>query len=101
MLAALAVLLLQSPDPRAARMDSLFSAMTAATPGCAAGALMDGTWLHAKGYGSADVNRHIPITPTTVFNVGSVSKQFTALSIALLAKDGKLSLDDRASKYLP
>jgi len=72
-----------------------------ATPGCALGVLKDGKVLYSQGYGLADVEHSIPITPTTVFHIASVSKQFTALSIYLLANEGKLSIDDDVRKYLP
>ncbi len=89
-------------DPRAARMDSIFAAFDRTTsPGCAAGALQHGAWIHARGYGMADLDRGVPITPSSVFYTGSVSKQFTAMSIALLSRDGILGLDEPARKYLP
>lgn len=92
----------QTADPRAARMDSIFHAIDrTASPGCAAGALQNGRFLHARGYGMADLERGTVITGQTVFYTGSVSKQFTAMSLALLARDGRLSLDDPARKYLP
>ena len=55
----------------------------------------------AKGYGSADLEHDIPITAETIFEAGSVSKQFTAAAVLLLARDGKLSLDDPVRKYVP
>lgn len=90
-------------DPAmAARVDSLFSRFTAAgSPGCALGVMRDGELAYAKGYGLANVELGVPITPATVFDLGSVSKQFTALAVVLLARDGKLSLDDEIQKYLP
>lgn len=92
----------QAPDPRPARVDSIFASMDRTTlPGCAVGAVQNGKFLHRRGYGMADVERGVPITTETVFYTGSVSKQFTAMSIALLARDGKLSLDDSARKYVP
>jgi CubicO group peptidase (beta-lactamase class C family) len=57
--------------------------------------------LFSKGYGLANVEYDIPNTPTTIFHVASVSKQFTAFAIALLAEEGKLSLDDDIRKHLP
>ena len=81
-------------------LDGLFSAWTRATPGCAVGvASGDSTVLRA--YGMADLERNVPITPETVFEAGSVAKQFTAAAVLLLARDGKLSLDDSVRKYLP
>jgi CubicO group peptidase (beta-lactamase class C family) len=72
-----------------------------ATPGCALGVLRDGQMLYAHGYGLADVEHSVPITSTTVFHIDSLAKQFTAFAIYLLAKDGKLSIDDDIRKYLP
>ena len=70
-------------------------------PGAALGIFQDGRIVYARGYGSANLEYNIPITPQTVFRVGSVSKQFTAMCIALLAEQGKLSLDDDIRKFLP
>lgn len=103
----LAALLVAAPlaaqsDPRAASVDSIFAAMDRTSgPGCAVGAVRDGRFLVRKGYGMADLEQGIAITPATVFYMGSVSKQFTAMSIALLARDGALGLDDPARKYVP
>lgn len=70
-------------------------------PGCAVGIARGGTTLLERGYGMADIAGERPITPATILESGSVAKQFTATSILLLARDGKLSLDDDARKYLP
>jgi CubicO group peptidase (beta-lactamase class C family) len=84
------------------KTDAAFAAWAKpATPGCALGVLRDGTMLYSHGYGLADVEHSVPITPTTVFHVASVSKQFTALAIYILVNEGKLSLDDDIRKYLP
>ncbi|MGB3862244.1 MAG: serine hydrolase, partial [Candidatus Aminicenantaceae bacterium] len=71
------------------------------SPGVALGIFQDGRILYARGYGAANLEYNIPITPQTVFRVGSVSKQFTAMCIALLAEQGKLSLDDDIRQHLP
>lgn len=85
-----------------ARIDSVFVRFTApGSPGCALGVMRDGRLVYAKGYGLASIELNHPITPSTVFDIGSVSKQFTALAVVLLARDGKLSLDDEIQKYLP
>lgn len=63
--------------------------------------IRDGQVIYKHGYGTADLDHDIPIGPNTVFHVASVSKQFTAAAILLLAQDGKLSLDDDIRKYLP
>ncbi len=83
-----------------ARVDSVFSAYSSDSPGCALGVFRNGQMAYSRGYGMANVELGVPITPEHVFYVGSVSKQFTAMSIALLAKDGKLSLDDDVRKHI-
>ncbi len=71
------------------------------SPGCALGIVKDGSFVYKRGYGMANLDYNIPISPDTSFYIASVSKQFTAMSIALLARDGKISLDDDIRKYLP
>jgi CubicO group peptidase (beta-lactamase class C family) len=71
------------------------------SPGCALGIYQGGQIVYKRGYGMADLNDDVPITPATVFHVASMSKQFTAASIVLLAQQGKLSLDDDVRKYIP
>ena len=71
------------------------------SPGCALGIYQDGRIVYKHGYGMANLNDDVPITPATVFHVASMSKQFTAASILLLAQQGKLSLDDDVHKYIP
>ena len=63
------------------------------SPGCALAIIKDGQIIYKHGYGTADLERNVPITPATVFDIGSIAKQFTAMSTALLARQGKLSLD--------
>jgi CubicO group peptidase (beta-lactamase class C family) len=88
-------------DPLTAHVDSVFSRYTAGTPGCAVGVYRNGAIAFAKGYGLANLEYDVPITPTTPFIVGSVSKQFTAAAIALLVEDKRISLDDDVRKYVP
>jgi len=71
------------------------------SPGCALGVYRDGEIVYKHGYGMANLNDDVPITPATVFHVASMSKQFMAASIVLLAQQGKLSLDDDVRKYIP
>jgi CubicO group peptidase (beta-lactamase class C family) len=86
----------------ASRVDQLFSRFDRPdSPGCALGVIKDGKLIYKKGYGMANLEYDIPITPTTVFNVASASTQFTAMSVLLLARQGKLRLDDDIRKYLP
>ncbi len=85
-----------------ARVDSLFAAWDKRdTPGCALAVVQDGKIIYKRGYGMANLEYGIRNTPATIFHVASVSKQFTAFAIHLLAQEGKLSLDDDARKYLP
>jgi CubicO group peptidase (beta-lactamase class C family) len=89
-------------DDRATRTDRIFAAFDRPdSPGCAVVVLRDGKVVHRRGYGRAHLEWDAPITAETVFHVASVSKQFTALAVCLLAEDGKLSLDDDVRKHLP
>ncbi len=91
-----------SPDSLSHRVDALFSQWAHGdTPGCAVAVSRDGKILYEHGYGMADIEHGVPISPATVFSIASVSKQFTAFAIYLLAKEGKLSLDDDVRKYVP
>jgi CubicO group peptidase (beta-lactamase class C family) len=89
-------------DERPARVDSIFSpyARTDA-PGCAVSVTKSGKILYARGYGMADVAHGIPLTAQTPLHIASTSKQFTALAILLLERDGKLRLDDDVRQYVP
>jgi CubicO group peptidase (beta-lactamase class C family) len=69
-------------------------------PAVALVVMKDGAVTRAQGYGFADVENRVPTTPETVFKIGSVSKQFIATAIMLLVQDGRLSVDDRVSKYI-
>lgn len=71
------------------------------SPGCAIAVSRDGQQVLARGYGMANLEYSVPMSPATVSETGSVAKQFTAAAIALLAQQGKLSLDDPVRKYLP
>jgi CubicO group peptidase (beta-lactamase class C family) len=90
----------QSPDLGAVA-DRVFAQWTKDTPGCAAGVAQGGRTLLTRGYGMANLETGTPITAETIFESGSVAKQFTASAILLLMHDGKLRLDDRVQKYLP
>ena len=70
-------------------------------PGVALAITQDGAILYEQGYGSANLEYDIPITPETIFHVASVSKQFTAFAVTMLAAEGALSLDDDVRKYIP
>ena len=91
----------QAPQERIERtIDSLF-AEYANTPGAAVAVVRNGEIGFLKGYGVANLEYETPITPRTVFNIASVSKQFTAFAIYLLERRGRLSLDDDIRKYVP
>ncbi|MEZ5345918.1 MAG: serine hydrolase domain-containing protein [Pyrinomonadaceae bacterium] len=79
----------------------MFSAYGDDTPGVAVSVVKDGNIVFEKGYGLANLEYKTPIKPSTVFHTASVSKQFTAFSILLLEKQGKLSLEDDIRKYIP
>lgn len=95
-------LLAQTPTDSVAAVDELFAEWHAATaPGCAVGVARAGRTLVSRAYGIADLEHGIPNTPETIFEAGSVAKQFTAAAIVLLALDGMLSLDDYVRRYVP
>src|SRR5215471_11305669 len=103
---ALLLILLLASDLRAqpskeAETDRIFSAFNTHTPGCAVGVAYRGDVVLRSAYGMADLERNVPITADTVFESGSVAKQFTATALLLLAQRGKISLDDPLRKYLP
>ena len=84
------------------RIDSVFSQFDGTNrPGCALGVGQGGVPVYARGYGMSDLQHGVPITPQSIFHVASVSKQFTAFAVGLLAQDGKISLDDDVRKYIP
>ena len=89
-------------DARALRADSVFQRFDRTdSPGCALGVYQDGKILYARGYGMASLEHGVAMSPRSVLDVGSISKQFTAMSILMLQKEGKLSLDDPIRKYIP
>ena len=90
------------PDSVTKKIDSLFIKWnTSISPGCSIGIVRNDSLIYAKGYGMANLEYGIPIASETIFHMASVSKQFTAWSIILLARQGKLQLDDDIHKYLP
>ena len=85
-----------------ARVDKLFAQFDKKdSPGCALAVVRDGKIIYKRGYGMADLEHDVPLTPQSVLYIGSTSKQFAAASVALLAGQGKLSLDDNVRKYVP
>ena len=83
-------------------IDSIFSAMdTGTTPGCALSVMRNGSPIYEQGYGMANLEYGIPVTPKSIFHVASVSKHFTAMAVELLVNDGKVSWDDDIRTYVP
>ncbi len=81
-------------------VDPLFSGLGAGQPGCAVGVIHNGEYVLRKGYGLANLEHNVPIRSNTVFRTGSVSKQFTAFAVALLAERGDVDLDADVRTYL-
>jgi CubicO group peptidase (beta-lactamase class C family) len=71
------------------------------SPGCALGVIKHGELIYRRGYGMANLEHSIPIDANSVFDVGSMSKQFTAACIVLLSQQGRLSLSDDVRRYIP
>ena len=92
----------QLPDSQRVAINRVFAPWTSTTgPGCAVGVSRNDNVVFENGYGMANLEHDVPIMPTTIFHVASVSKQFTAAAVMLLVADGKLSLDDDIRKYVP
>ncbi len=77
------------------------SSVTTSSPGCAVGVSLNGQSVFEKAFGMADLEHSVANTPQTIFESGSVAKQFTAAALVFLQQDGKLSLDDPVRKYIP
>jgi CubicO group peptidase (beta-lactamase class C family) len=105
-LVALALSLAAAPVPAQStpeqRVDSLFGQFNRApSPGVAISVVRDGRVVLAKGYGLASIEHRVPITPATVFDLASVSKQFTGMLVAMLVDEGRIALSDDVRKYIP
>lgn len=70
-------------------------------PGLALAVMRDGQIIKAQGYGLSNIELNVPISPQTIFQSGSVGKQFTATGIMMLVEEGKVGLDDKLAKYFP
>jgi len=89
-------------DEQTDKVDKLFAPWDKPdSPGCALIVIQDGKIIYKKGYGMANLEHSVPITPQSVFYIGSVSKQFVSFCVALLFQQGKISLDDDIGKYVP
>ncbi|MGH9335762.1 MAG: serine hydrolase domain-containing protein, partial [Vicinamibacteria bacterium] len=89
-------------DSRRAQVDAVFADYQRTdSPGCALGVFNRGGIEYARGYGMANLELGAAITPSTVFDIGSTSKQFTVFAVLLLEQDGKLRIEDEVRKYVP
>lgn len=89
-------------DDRPDRIDALFEQLREGDrPGLAVAVIENGETVFARGYGLASLEHRIPITPSTVFDIASISKQFAGLSVAMLVEEGAISLDDDVRTHLP
>lgn len=89
-------------DVATQKVDQIFSVYDKpGSPGCSLGVIRNGDFIYRKTYGSANLELEVPLSPQSVFYMGSVSKQFTAAAIVLAAEQGYLSLDDDVHKYVP
>src|SRR3954467_6583369 len=96
------ILLLCPAAARADAIDDYAAAQLAKhhVPGMAVAVVKDGKPVKVKGYGLADVEHNVPVTDDTVFQLASVTKQFTAAAVMQLVEDGRVSLDDAVSKHV-
>ncbi len=84
------------------KIDKLFAEYNESnSPGCVVGIIKNGRFIYRRGFGLANLEHEIPITPKSAFYIASTSKQFTAMSALLLAAQGKISLDEDIRTYLP
>ena len=89
-------------DDIRARVDGVFAPWdTVETPGCALGIYREGELVYAHGFGMSNLEHGIPIAPSSIFHIASISKQFTDMCVALLAADGAIDIDDDIRLYVP
>ncbi len=89
-----------SSDTFSNSIDNLFGNRSL-KPGCAVGVIEDGKYIHKRGYGYANLEHEIKIDADTIFRIGSVSKQFTTMAIAILEEKGLLSFEDEMKTHIP
>lgn len=93
---------MQEKDDRAQKVDKVFSQFEGeGSPGAAVAVVQGGEVIYKQGYGLANLEYDIPNSPSTIFHIASVSKQFTCFAALLLAEEGKLTMDDDVRKYIP
>ena len=93
---------LTAPADARVKVDKIFERYNHTdSPGCVAGATIDGAPVFSGAYGMADLEHGIALAPESVLEPGSIAKQFTAAAVLLLVQQGKLALDDPVRKYIP
>lgn len=99
-----ALLLLATPayaQDNTAEIDRIFGFATPETPGCAVGVSQNGSVVVNRAYGLADVERRVPLSPRSLFDIGSTQKQFVAAALLRLVEDGRLALSDDIRRHIP
>ena len=91
----------QNAPTAESKVDAIFAKYSMSTPGCVVGVANAGRPVLAKGFGMADLEHDVRLSPDAILEPGSVAKQFTAAAVLLLARDGALSLDDQVRTYIP
>lgn len=100
-IAALLVGMPARAQDTAAELDEIFSWVTPTEPGCVVGVAHHGKVVAIRAYGLADLERNVPLIPETLFDIGSLQKQFVAAAVLLLVSDGRVSLTDDIRTYFP
>jgi CubicO group peptidase (beta-lactamase class C family) len=101
---AVTALLLGMPvyaQDKTSEIDKIFSSVKPTAPGCAVAVSQHGKLVVNRAYGSADLERDVPLSPISIFDIGSVRKQFVAAAVLLLVEEGRLSLSDDIRKHFP
>lgn len=101
MLMALVLCTASDAQDKTTEIDKFFSWSTPTTPGCVCAVSQNGKVVVNRAYGSADLERDVPLSPNSVFDIGSVRKQFVAAAVLLLVEEGRLSLSDDIRKHFP
>lgn len=90
-----------SAQDKSSEVDKIFSWTNPSMPGCACAVAQDGKLVVEKAYGSADLERNVPLSVNSVFDIASLQKQFVAASVLMLVEEKKLALSDDIRKYIP
>jgi CubicO group peptidase (beta-lactamase class C family) len=101
---AVAVLLACTPayaQDKTGEIDKIFGWAKPDVPGCTVAVSQHGKPVVSRAYGSADLERDVPLNPNSIFDIGSVRKQFVAAAVLLLVEEGRLSLSDDIRKHFP